>query len=437
MARAIPPSPGYSLIHLTSLHDQATMIGPSSLSVKRRSALSPGPRGPLRREPDRDILTHMALWGIYVHIPFCPYKCAYCDFDSGVYPEPMVSVYLAALREEIARTSAALSPDDLVADTIYIGGGTPSLLDPEMLGELLRTLRQHFVVRPEAEVTLEANPGTITAEKARALRQLGVNRVSLGAQTFSERELRVLGRRHTVEQIGESVALLREAGVENVNLDLIIGIPGQSLRSWEQTMDRAFSLRPTHLSVYMLEVHEGTPLAAQLARGALVEPDEALTVHMYDRFLERADAEGYEHYEISNFCRPGFASRHNLKYWSDEPYLGFGCSAHSYDFRERRWNLATPWAYVEAMRERGEAVAGRIPMTEQRRIEEALMLGLRRRSGVDLRAFRDRYGVDVLDRYGDQLAPLCEAGLVEIGGGILRLTRKGLILANEVFAVFV
>jgi oxygen-independent coproporphyrinogen-3 oxidase len=153
--------------------------------------------------------------------------------------------------------------------------------------------------------------------------------------------------------------------------------------------------------------------------------------------VERAEAEGYEHYEISNFCRPGFACRHNLKYWSDDPYLGFGCSAHSYDYRERRWNVATPRAYVEAMRERGNAVAGRIVMTERRRIEDALMLGLRRRRGVDLRTFQKRYGVDVLDLYGDHLAPLAEAGLIEISGGQLRLTRRGLVLANEVFAVFV
>jgi len=379
----------------------------------------------------------MAPWGIYVHIPFCPYKCSYCDFDSGVYSEPVMAAYLAALQQEIARAGAALSAEQTAADTIYFGGGTPSLLEPERLDALLRTIGRSFTVQPGAEITLEANPGTITAEKARAFRQLGVNRVSLGAQTFSESELVVLGRRHTVEQIGESVARLREAGVENVNLDLIIGIPGQSLRSWEQTMDRAFALRPTHLSVYMLEVHEGTPLAAQLARGIIAEPEEALTVEMYERFLERAEAEGYEHYEISNFCRPGFACRHNLKYWSDDPYLGFGCSAHSYDGRERRWNVATPRAYVEAMRERGEAVAGRIRMTEQRRIEEALMLGLRRCAGVDLRAFRDRYGVDVLDRYGAHLAPLGEAGLIEIGGGILRLTRRGFVVANEVFAVFV
>jgi oxygen-independent coproporphyrinogen-3 oxidase len=379
----------------------------------------------------------MASWGIYVHIPFCPYKCSYCDFDSGVYPKPMVVAYLDALKQEIARASAPCEAEALVVDTVYFGGGTPSLLDPEHLDDLLRTIRRRFAVCTEAEITIEANPGTITAEKARAWRQLGVNRVSLGAQTFSARELEMLGRQHTVEQVGESVALLREVGVENVNLDLILGIPGQDLASWEQTMDRLFALRPTHVSVYMLEVHEGTPLAAQLARGLLVEPDEVLTVRMYEQFLERAVAEGYEHYEISNFCCPGFASRHNLKYWSDEPYLGFGCSAHSYDFRERRWNVATPRAYVQAMRERGEAVAGRIPMTEQRRIEEALMLGLRRCAGVDLVAFRERYGVDVLQRYGAQLAPLGEAGLIEIGGGFLRLTRKGLVLANEVFAVFV
>jgi oxygen-independent coproporphyrinogen-3 oxidase len=375
----------------------------------------------------------MVPWGIYVHIPFCPYKCAYCDFDSGVHPQEMVAAYVAALREEIARAGA----DPLSVDTIYFGGGTPSLLDPDVLEGLLQTVRRTFAVCPEVEITLEANPGTITAEKARAFRALGVNRVSLGAQTFETGELRVLGRRHTVEQIGESVALLRAAGMENLNLDLIIGIPGQTLASWERTMDRAFSLRPTHLSVYMLEVHEGTPLATQLAHGRMVEPDETLTVEMYYRFLERAEEEGYEQYEISNFCRPGFASRHNLKYWSDEPYLGFGCSAHSYDFRERRWNLATPQAYIAAMRERGEAVAGRIAMTERRRIEEALMLGLRRRSGVNLSAFRERYGVEVLDLYGDQLAPLDEAGLIEISGEWLRLTRRGVVLANEVFAVFV
>jgi len=376
---------------------------------------------------------NMALWGIYAHIPFCPYKCSYCDFDSGVYPAPLQQTYLVALREEIARARTA----DLAVDTIYFGGGTPSLLDPESLWEILQTIYQSFAVSPDVEITIEANPGTITAEKARAFCALGVNRVSLGAQTFSESELRVLGRQHTVDQIGESVALLRDAGLENMNLDLIIGIPSQTLASWERTMDRVFSMRPTHISVYMLEIHEGTPLAAHVARGCVKEPDDMLTVQMYERFLERAEAEGYEHYEISNFCQPGFACRHNLKYWSDEPYLGFGCSAHSYDHRERWWNVATPHAYVEAMRERGDAVAGRIVMTERRRIEDALMLGLRRRQGVNLRAFRERYGVDVLDLYGDQLTSLGEAGLIEIGGGQLRLTRRGLVLANEVFAVFV
>ena len=392
-------------------------------------------------------MADMALWGIYVHIPFCPYKCFYCDFDSGVYSEPLghsarfkdrvgiplMEAYCTALREEIARARAT----DLAVDTIYVGGGTPSLLDPGSLQEILQAVYQSFAIQPGVEITIEANPGTITAEKARALRALGVNRVSLGAQTFSEPELRVLGRQHTADHTVESVALLRAAGFENLNVDLIIGIPGQTLESWERTMDRAFSMQPTHISVYMLEIHEGTPLAAHVARGHVEEPDEMLTVRMYERFVERAEAEGYEHYEISNFCRPGFACRHNLKYWSDDPYLGFGCSAHSYDYRERRWNVATPRAYVEAMRERGNAVAGRIVMTERRRIEDALMLGLRRRRGVDLRTFQKLYGVDVLDLYGDHLAPLAEAGLIEISGGQLRLTRRGLVLANEVFAVFV
>lgn len=377
------------------------------------------------------------MWGIYIHIPFCHYKCIYCDFDSGVYPQSLITDYLAALRLEILHAGEDDALSDLVADTIYFGGGTPSVLRGEHIEEILDTVRRCFTIREPVEITLEANPGTLTREKVRRYASAGVNRVSVGAQSFHDEELKMLGRIHTAEEIRRSVDVLREAGIENINLDVIAGLPHQTMERWQRTMDALFALHPPHVSMYLLDIHEETALADLIRKNVLPPPDEDLMAALYYAFVDRATAEGYEHYEISNFCRPGHHSRHNLKYWSDQPYLGLGCSAHSYDLTRRWWNLPTPTAYSAAMRTQGTARVGILSLTPEERAREALFLGLRRREGINLSDFSQRYGIDVLTRYGPDLESLREYGLIEWEGEQLKLTRKGLILANEVFTVFV
>jgi len=381
-------------------------------------------------------LAIMDAWGIYIHIPFCPYQCIYCDFDAGVYPERMMPEYVEALLKEISFTRMQRYPDGLMADTVYFGGGTPSLLAADQLEEIVQGVRQHFTILENAEITVEANPESITREKAQQLKQIGVNRVSVGVQSFIDKELRMLGRGHTAQNVWTSFAILRDAGFENLNLDLIGGLPGQSPEHWLYNLDQAFVLRPEHLSMYLLEVHEKTMLAELLKRGRLPQPDDELSVEMYQALLDRAEAEGYQHYELSNYCLPGFHSRHNLKYWSDVPYLGFGCSAASYDDLERRVNVRTPGQYVDRINQSGQATDTRTPVTSETRRQEALFLGLRRMQGVDLEQFEARYGMDVWTEYWADLQPLLEAGLVARENGCLKLTRKGLTLSNEVFAVF-
>ncbi len=376
-------------------------------------------------------------WGIYIHIPFCPYQCIYCDFDAGVYPERLMPEYVRALLKEIAYVRTQYEPEDLVADTVYFGGGTPSLLATDLLAQILQGVREHFTIPGNAEITIEANPESMTDEKARELKDLAINRVSIGVQSFSDKELRLLGRGHTVEDIRTCFSVLRSAGFQNLSLDLIGGLPGQPLESWLHNLDHAFSLRPEHLSMYLLEVHEGTMLAELLNRGRLPQPDDELSVEMYRALLDRAEAQGYQHYEISNYCLPGFHSRHNMKYWSDVPYLGFGSSAASYDDRERRVNVETPSAYIDRIRQDGQATDTRTPITPEIRRQEAMFLGLRRMQGINLDEFRARYGTDMWAEYEANLQPLLQAGLVAQENGNLRLTRKGFTLSNEVFAVFV
>ena len=256
----------------------------------------------------------MSLAGVYIHIPFCRARCSYCDFATGAYEGALAGRYVRALVEEIERFAEGRSGGAPAADTIYFGGGTPSLLASEQVAHILKTVRRTFRVVRDAEVTLELNPGTVTLEQLRALRALGVNRVSFGAQTFDDRELRRLGRTHTADDVRRTFHELREAGFTNVSFDLIAGLPGQTLAAWSRNLDEALALRPEHLSLYLLEVHEGTPLAEQLRRGRWPYPDADLAAEMYLHMLDRAHAAGYAQYEISNFCLPGRESRHNTKY---------------------------------------------------------------------------------------------------------------------------
>ena len=376
--------------------------------------------------------------GVYIHIPFCRSRCSYCDFATGAYESALAERYVGALVEEI--TAFGL-PEGATseADTIYFGGGTPSLLAPAQLSRIIEAVHKRFRIHPDAEVTMEMNPGTVTPEILRAFRSSGVNRASFGAQTFDDRELRRLGRTHTAEDARRTLRDLRDTGFSNISFDLIAGLPEQTRSGWAANLDEALALRPSHLSLYLLEVHTGTPLADQLRRGFWRAPDPDLAAEMYELMVARTSATGFVQYEISNFCRPGFESRHNVKYWTGAPYYGFGCSAHSFDGGRVRWaNERDARRYVEMIEQRGSAVGERSTLDAREAGAEALFLGLRLlERGVDLREHRARFGEDVRAAYGDDLRRFSEAGLIELSGDLLRLTPAGALLSNEVFAAFI
>jgi oxygen-independent coproporphyrinogen-3 oxidase len=372
--------------------------------------------------------------GLYVHIPFCSSRCSYCDFATGLYERELADRYVRAIVEEIRSTRFVGQR----VDTIYFGGGTPSLLEPAQLDRILSSLFTHFRIEASAEITLEINPGSATPEKLLAFRHLGINRASFGAQTFDDAELAKLGRSHTAADALRTFADLRDAGFTNVSFDLIAGLPGQTLAGWQRNIKQALELQPEHLSFYLLEVHSGTPLAEHIRRGLQPVPDDDLAAVMYSSLLEQASDAGYEHYEISNLCRPDFHSRHNTKYWTGQPYYGFGCSAHSYDGQTRRWsNRRDVLKYVELVE------SGMSPVVEEQELSqtdvraEALFLGMRMMRGVDVRQYRESFGVDLRDEHGEDLDRFCKAGLLEFHGDLIRLTRTGALLSNEVFAAFV
>jgi oxygen-independent coproporphyrinogen-3 oxidase len=375
--------------------------------------------------------------GVYIHVPFCRSRCSYCDFATGAYEGALAESYVRALAREVE--SFARVEGGAEVDTVYFGGGTPSLLTPAQVSFVLEAVRRRFDVDARAEVTLEMNPGTVTPESLRALRDAGVNRASFGAQTFDDRELRRLGRTHTSDDTRRTFEALRAAGFDNVSFDLIAGLPRQTLEAWSRNLEEALRLRPEHLSLYLLEVHEGTPLAEQIRAGRYADPDPDLAAEMYRLMAERTRAEGYEQYEISNFCLPGREARHNMKYWTGEPYFGFGCSAHSFDGSRTRWSNERDAArYVKLIEEQAGAVVTLDELDERAAGAEALFLGLRLLGrGVDLAEHRARYRRDVRADFAEDLARFGEAGLLRFDGDVLRLTPEGALLSNEVFSAFV
>lgn len=379
----------------------------------------------------------MSQAGVYIHIPFCRARCSYCDFATGAFDGALAEQYVGALAQEVSAFELAAPRAEI--DTIYFGGGTPSLLAPAQLARLLEAAHRRFTIAAGAEVTLEMNPGTVTPQSLREFRAAGVNRASFGAQTFDERELKRLGRTHTADDTRRTHAMLSAAGFDNISLDLIAGLPEQTLNAWSRNLDEALALRPQHLSLYLLEVHAGTPLAEQLKQGRYAAPDPELAAEMYELMVERTRAKGYEQYEISNFCRPGHESRHNTKYWTGAPYYGFGCSAHSFDGQALRWaNECDARRYVELMEGQGSAIVEKIELDADAASAEAIFLGLRLlRRGVNLAEHRARFRRDVRAEHADDLARFDEAGLIELDGDVLRLTPAGALLSNEVFAAFV
>jgi oxygen-independent coproporphyrinogen III oxidase len=380
--------------------------------------------------------------GIYVQVPFCQTKCTYCNFHTGVVSTARFAPYVDAVRREIREHRALLEgagvtlPPALasaIVDTVYIGGGTPSLPEPALLHRILDAIRGNFAT-DLVEVTLEADPETITAEKAAAWVRTGINRISFGVQSFSDRELVAAGRLHRRADVHRAAGILREAGITNISFDLIAGLPHQTAETWRSSLEELIALAPQHVSVYLLEIDEGSRLGGEVLRGgarysARELPSEDAMASFYESacdFLERA---GYRHYEISNWGKPGFESRHNLKYWRREPYLGFGAGAHSFSGRERWANAHDAAAYVAALQSGRLPVEQRETLTRDAALEEELFLGLRQLDGIDLGRIETEYGVRVASRF----ERLALAGLVERDGGVVRLAPGRLSVSNEVF----
>lgn len=325
-------------------------------------------------------------------------------------------------------------PAGTKVDTIYFGGGTPSLLSPEELETVLRPIQSRFDILCNSEITIEMNPATVTAEKLAGYRDLGVNRASFGIQTFDDRDLKLLARGHSAEDALQTFYLLREAGFENVSFDLIAGLPGQTLDGWQKNLEKAIGLGPDHISLYLLEVHSGTPLAAQIASGRRPLPDEDLAAEMYDLMCSMLDAAGYRQYEISNFARPGFESKHNLKYWKLEPVFGFGVSAHSFDGYFRYSNTRATAEYIAQVEKSGRPERITESADPSR---EAIFLGLRLNEGINAAEIRNRFGLDIFSAFSDDISRLADAGLLEITNSRIRLTRRGMLYSNEVFSAFI
>ena len=362
--------------------------------------------------------------GLYVHVPFCVSKCAYCDFASYAGREADIPRYVDAVIREITRRGAEKGHPK--ADTIFLGGGTPSLLDDFQAARILNALFEAFPIEEGAEITCECNPGTLTTPFAQSLRKAGVNRLSLGAQARQSRLLRLVGRIHTWETVMASVEIARKAGFENMNLDLMLGLPSQTVSDVRETLEAAIALSPTHLSCYGLMVEEGTPICRDIAVGKLALPDEEMDRDMYELARQTLAKHGFHQYEISNFAREGYACRHNLGCWMRVPYLGFGCASHSFFEECRTMNPSQLDAYLASEEPRTEQIS-----KEKARFE-SVMLGLRMTRGVKDEDFARMHGMGIREAFGEKLDRPIENGLLEWHDGALRLTRLGMDLENSV-----
>jgi putative oxygen-independent coproporphyrinogen III oxidase len=372
------------------------------------------------------------MLGLYIHIPFCSSICNYCNFNRGLFDSGLKDRYVAAIEREIRRAGQGQS-----ADTIFFGGGTPSLLDPAEIRQLITAARESFSLAPDSEITLETNPETSSLERMAGFRDAGVTRISFGVQSFRDEELKRLGRIHSAARAREAVREARVAGFDNISLDLMMWLPQQTTAAWRESVDGLIDVAPEHASLYLLELYPNAPLKEDMARAgwSLAPDDDAAEMYLWS--LERLDAAGYEQYEISNVSRQGFRSRHNLKYWQDGEWLGFGCGAHSTCEGVRWKNVASTDEYISRLH------AGHSPVAEHRRLsrdaqlEEALFTGLRLTEGLDLDIVGRRYETDVWGRYASPLQPSLDAGLAVREGSRLRLSRDGMLLANEILSVFV
>jgi oxygen-independent coproporphyrinogen-3 oxidase len=376
------------------------------------------------------------MLGLYVHVPFCSAICNYCNFNRGLFDAGLKTRYVEALITEIERAGGAGGAGE-AADTIFFGGGTPSLLEPDEIARIIATCESAFDVAADREVTIEANPESVTEARLAAYRLAGVNRLSFGVQSFREDELRRLSRLHSADRARAAFAEARAAGFDNVSLDLMMWLPEQRVSEWLESVDASIALGPEHLSLYMLEVYPNAPLKDDMARARWSQAPDDDVASMYLAAMARLDAAGYQQYEISNVARPGRRSRHNLKYWTDGEWLGFGCGAHSTRDGVRWKNVSSTEEYIDTTARGGTLGLDVRRLTADERLGDALFTGLRLVDGIDTNAIQTRYGVDVWRRFGADLEPFLEAGCLRRHGDRLSLTRQGMLLAHEVMSVFV
>ncbi len=369
--------------------------------------------------------------GLYFHIPFCPYRCHYCDFLSFAKHEEEIPAYVKALVSDLKFFSESCR--DYEIRTIFLGGGTPSLLSAEQIEAILSAVQTFFHTSCALEITVESNPGTITFEKLSSYLSLGVNRLSFGVQALQNHHLKRMGRIHTAEEAEQGFNLARKAGFQNINTDLIFGLPNQTLEEWENTLGQVLQWAPEHISMYGLQIEEGTPFSTDHKQGILTLPGEEIEASMYEKGIEFLREQGYDQYEISNFAKPGFECRHNLIYWMNEEYLGIGLGAVSYLNKKRFWMTRNLLKYLKGE----ERAIGEEVLPVKKEMGETMMLGLRLLQGVSNLSFFNRFGKKIQDVYKKQISKYSPSGLLEWKNENLCLSLSGMMIANEIIQDFI
>lgn len=384
--------------------------------------------------------------GLYIHIPFCKKKCEYCDFKSYSGKEELVDKYIKWLKYELKEVGKGNRLDYenkldklAIVKTIYIGGGTPSIIDEKYIREIMNTIKENYTLSDDVEITIEVNPGTVTENKLDVYRKSGINRLSIGLQETHNDILKSLGRIHTYEEFLNTYNLSRKVGFENINVDLMLGLPEQSIKDLEESVQKIINLKPEHISVYSLIIEEGTPFYSKLEKNELILPEDEVERRMYWLIKKMLEKNEYIHYEISNFAKKGFESKHNLACWNQEEYIGFGVAAHSYTNNVRYSNIDSIEEYIKNFKENNESdnFIFHEKQTASSKMKEFMMLGLRKINGVAIQNFKNKFGANPIFTYRKELEKLVNEELVEIDGDYIKLTNKGLDLANLVWEEFV
>lgn len=372
---------------------------------------------------------------VYIHIPFCTQICHYCDFNKVFLKGQPVDDYLKALKTEMEKTFANLPPENV--ETVFIGGGTPTALNEKQLEYLMQTIHCFIDVEKEIEFTIEANPGDLTVEKLKILKNYGVNRLSIGVQSFNNNLLKAIGRNHKVEDIYKTIESVKQQGFTNISIDLMYALPNQTIQDVEFALNEFFKLDIEHCSAYSLIVEPKTIFYNLMNRGKLPLPSEDEEATMYQMIMEQMESHGYHQYEISNYAKKGFKSKHNLVYWDNDHYYGFGAGAHSYINGKRRSNIGPINHYLKAIEKGRLPIREEISLTVKEQMEEEMFLGLRKTAGVSQKKFYQKFSIDVLEYYREEIEKLIQDGLLQINEDKIQLTNRGRMLGNIVFQQFI